>query len=40
MDVSVGSDENNSIERKMTPDKGGDVYLEGIILGMEIYIKM
>jgi hypothetical protein len=27
MEVSTGSDEKQSTERKMTPDKGGDVYL-------------
>jgi hypothetical protein len=27
MEVSTGSDEKYSIERKMTPHKGGDVYL-------------
>jgi hypothetical protein len=27
MEVSTGSDEKQSTERKTTPDKGGDVYL-------------
>jgi hypothetical protein len=27
MEVSIGSNENRSTERKTTPDKGGDVYL-------------
>jgi hypothetical protein len=27
VEVSAGSDEKRSTERKMTPDKGGDVYL-------------
>jgi hypothetical protein len=27
MEVNTGSDEKQSIERKTTPDKGGDVYL-------------
>jgi hypothetical protein len=27
MEVNTGSDENQSTERKMTPDKGGNVYL-------------
>jgi hypothetical protein len=27
MEVSMGSDENQSTERKVTTNKGGDVYL-------------
>jgi hypothetical protein len=27
MEVNIGSDENQSTERKTTPDKGGDAYL-------------
>jgi hypothetical protein len=30
MEVSTGSGENNSTERKMTPDKGDNVYLASI----------